>query len=62
MLECKPAQTLMSNPVSLMIKQPRTEAEVSQIKSFPSREATGSVLYLAVGTRPDIAVAVSILS
>jgi Reverse transcriptase (RNA-dependent DNA polymerase) len=26
MLECKPAQTPMSDPVSLMIKQPRTEA------------------------------------
>jgi hypothetical protein len=62
MLECKPAQALMSNPVSLMIKQPRTEAEVSQMKDVPIREAIGSVLYLAVKTRPDIAVAISILS
>jgi hypothetical protein len=29
MLECKPAQIPMSDPVSLMIKQPRTENEVS---------------------------------
>jgi hypothetical protein len=62
MLECKPAQTPTSDPVSLMIKQPRSEAEVSQMKDVPFREAIGSVLCLAVRTRPDIAVAVSILS
>jgi hypothetical protein len=62
MLECKPAQTPLSDSVVLMIKQPRTEAEVSQMKYDPFREAIGSVLYLAVRTRPDIAVAVSILS
>jgi hypothetical protein len=52
----------MSDPVSLMIKQPRTEAESSQAKDVPCREAIGIVLYLAMRTRPDIAVAVSILS
>jgi hypothetical protein len=52
----------MSDHVSLMIKQPRIEAEVSQMKDVPLRKATGSVFYLAVRTRPDIAVAVSILS
>jgi hypothetical protein len=62
MLDCKPAQTPMSDPVSLIIRQPRTEAEISQIKNVPFREAIGSVFYLAVRTRPDIAVAVSILS
>jgi Reverse transcriptase (RNA-dependent DNA polymerase) len=60
-LECKPAQTPMSDPVSLMITQPRTEAEVSQMKDVPFREAIGLVLYIAMRTRPDIAVAVSIL-
>jgi hypothetical protein len=29
MMKCKPAQTPTSDPVSLMIKQPRTEAEFS---------------------------------
>jgi Reverse transcriptase (RNA-dependent DNA polymerase) len=53
MLECKPSQTHMSDPVSLMI---------NQIKNVPFREVLGSVLYLSMGTRPDIAVAVSILS
>jgi hypothetical protein len=40
MLECKPAQTPMSDPVSLMIKHSRTEVEVSQMKDVPFREAT----------------------
>jgi hypothetical protein len=46
MLDCKPAETPLSNPVSLMIKQPRTEAEVSQMKDVPFREAIGSVCIL----------------
>jgi hypothetical protein len=62
MLECKPAQTPMSDLVSLMIKKPRTEAEVSQMKNVPFREAIGSVLNLAVRNLRGIAVAVSILS
>jgi hypothetical protein len=32
------------------------------MKDVPFREATGSVLYIAVITRPDIAITVSILS
>jgi Reverse transcriptase (RNA-dependent DNA polymerase) len=62
MLECKPAHTPMSDPVSLMIKKLLTEAEVSQMKNVPFCEAIGSFLYLAGRTRPDIAVAVSVLS
>jgi Reverse transcriptase (RNA-dependent DNA polymerase) len=62
MVKCKPAQTPMSDPVSLTFKQPRTEAEFIQMKDVPFREAIGSVLYIAVRTRPYIAVAVSILS
>jgi hypothetical protein len=49
-LECKPALTPMSNPVSLMTKQPRTEAGVRQMKDVPFCEAIGSVLYLAERT------------
>jgi hypothetical protein len=45
-----------------MMKQPRTEDDASQMNAVPYREAIGSVLYLAVRTRTDIAVAVSILS
>jgi Reverse transcriptase (RNA-dependent DNA polymerase) len=61
-LECKPTQTPMTDPVPLMMKQSRTEDEASQMKAVPYHEAIGSVLCLAVRTRPDIAVAVSILS
>jgi hypothetical protein len=45
-----------------MIKQPRTESEASKMRDVPFREAIWPVLYLAMRTRPDIAVVVSILS
>jgi hypothetical protein len=52
MLDCKPVLTPTVEPAQLMAKSPRTEDEVGTMKSVPYREAVGSVLYLAVRTRP----------
>jgi hypothetical protein len=41
---------------------PSTPDEVAHMQKTPHREAIGSLMYLAVATRPDIAFAVSILS
>ena len=49
--------------VSLSRSQcPTTPDDISYMKKVPYREAIGSLMYLAVGTRPDIAFAVSTLS
>lgn len=35
--------------------QPGSEAEKDAMKDFPYHEAVGSIMYLMVGTRPDMA-------
>lgn len=62
MSDSKPAPTPMVQPVDLMATLPTSDANLEAMKSVPFREAIGSLLYLAVRTRPDIAVAVSILA
>ena len=62
MVDCKPAPTPMVQPVDLMMKVSDDVSEQAEMKGVPFREAIGSLLYLSVRTRPDIAVAVSILS
>lgn len=41
---------------------PKTEDEIAKMRRIPYREAIGSLMYASVGTRPDIAFAVSTLS
>lgn len=41
---------------------PSDPDDITRTKKIPFREAIGSLMYLAVGTRPDIAFAVSTLS
>ncbi|KRZ72506.1 Retrovirus-related Pol polyprotein from transposon TNT 1-94, partial [Trichinella sp. T8] len=41
---------------------PRTETEKAEMQNMPYRSLVGSLMYLSVSTRPDIAFAVSLLS
>jgi hypothetical protein len=62
MLESKLAPTPMVQSSELMNKSPCSESDSKRMIGVPYREAIGSLLFLAVRTRPDISVAVSILS
>jgi hypothetical protein len=62
MLECKHVLTPMLESTLLINRSPRTEEEASVMKNVPYREFYRLALYLAVMTRPGIAVAVSILA
>ncbi|POM67051.1 Hypothetical protein PHPALM_17012 [Phytophthora palmivora] len=51
-----PIATPADRNVKLSVSsQPATEAEKDAMKSYPYREAVGSIMYLMVGTRPDMA-------
>jgi hypothetical protein len=41
---------------------PQTPEKAAEMRHIPYREAVGSLLYLAVATRPDIAFPIGILS
>ncbi len=59
MADCKPAATPLPEKLVLM---PATDDEVLEARSFLYLQAIGSVMYAMLGTRPDIAYAVSTLS
>ena len=43
-------------------QSPSTMAEFAQMHDIPYREAVGSLIYAALGTRPDIAFAIQTVS
>ncbi|KRX41523.1 Retrovirus-related Pol polyprotein from transposon TNT 1-94 [Trichinella murrelli] len=63
MMNSKPVETQIdaSNKLSAELF-PRTEAEKAEMQNMPYRSLVGSLMYLSVSTRPDIAFAVSLFS
>ncbi|KAL0415999.1 UNVERIFIED_CONTAM: putative transposon Ty5-1 protein [Sesamum latifolium] len=63
MSKAKPAVVPLVAHFQLCKNQsPNSETEKERMKNIPYSSATGSVMYLMVSTRPDIAYAVSCLS
>jgi hypothetical protein len=62
MLDSKPCKTPLDPSVILSASMcPESTADIRQMTSIPYRATVGSLLYLAVGTRPDIAAAVGVV-
>ncbi|OJT10684.1 Retrovirus-related Pol polyprotein from transposon TNT 1-94, partial [Trametes pubescens] len=61
--DLKPISTPM-DPTSQLSKSqcPESAADVARMRRVPYKEAIGSLMYAAMGTRPDIAFAVSTLA
>ena len=61
--DLKPVTTPLDPNVELTTEQaPQTSYDMAKMRDIPYREAVGSLMYAAMGTRPDIAFAVSLLS
>ena len=60
---CSPVSTPLNPGTTLTQDQcPQTPAEVEEMRSVPYISAVGSLLYLAIATRPDIAYIVGVLA
>ena len=63
MTDCKPLGTPMLPGLKLTSEQcPQTSDEKAEMQNIPYINAVGSLLYLAILTRPDIAYAASVLA
>ena len=61
--DLKPSPTPMDPNIRYSKSQsPQTVEEAARMRQIPYREAIGSILYLSVATRPDIAFATGLLS
>lgn len=61
--ECKDVSTPLNSNVKLTKEMcPKSEEEMMEVQNLPYQNLIGSLMYLAVSTRPDIAHAVSVLS
>ena len=60
---CSPVSTPLNPGIKLSQDQcPKTRSDVEAMRSVPYAHAVGSLMYLAVSTRPDIAYAVGVLA
>ena len=63
MADCKPVGTPMLPGLKLSSEQsPQTDEEKAEMSKVPYINAVGSLMYLAIMTRPDIAYAVGVLA
>ena len=63
MSDCKPIATPFGSDTHFTKSQsPSTPEEERSMKNVPYREAVGKLMYLMLGTRPDLAYAISVLS
>jgi Reverse transcriptase (RNA-dependent DNA polymerase) len=61
--ECRPVTTPMEPGITLDQSQyPSTEEEIEEMKKVPYMNAIGALMYLAIGTCPDIAYSVTKLA
>lgn len=61
--DLKPVSTPMNPNVTLSKSQcPESVTDIARMRRVPYREAVGALMYAAMGTRPDIAFAVSTLA
>src|SRR5579871_4790349 len=60
---CRPISTPMDTNKKLSkVMYPKTPEEIEEIKNIPYQSAVRSLIYLILGTRPDIAFAIGVLS
>lgn len=61
--DLKPITTPMDPSVRLTSDQsPKSTTEIARMSKLPYKEAVGTLMYAALGTRPDIAYAIQVLS
>lgn len=63
MQDCKPVTTPLDPGTKLSLADcPQNDEEAALMRSKPYAEAVGTLMYIAIATRPDIAYAVGVLS